>query len=286
MPVQNGIFYEPQRGGQCRLHSINAFFGSAKINDGQFETYKKTYDGHIKTKFNSEVSCSSYDIFNADQNTIISYILGLHGYATRLSPFNAHYAKPLNISDIKGNFFFVFNQGHIWGMRKKENNWYKVDSLSGVTVCSLSSIKNTKNIGMIIPVDMKSEFYRNVNILKKEIFETDITPEFDIKNTREAIKKYIIKANKNKLVLSEIEIPLTIVMDILEMQLQRVPLVSSRYAKPYAPIERLVNVFNEFYPLFTDGNYNDVGLILKYLPTILEELLHLDNRKYNIKVYF
>ena len=72
------IYYEKQKGGLCRLHSLNAFFGKHEITVKDFNEYKTEYDVWQKNKYNTEISCNNYDTVNSDQNTHLSlYILGL-----------------------------------------------------------------------------------------------------------------------------------------------------------------------------------------------------------------
>ena len=156
MPIQNGIFYENQSGGLCRLHAINGYFGDARISQQQFLQYQKDYDAEYKIKFNLDSSCSLFDTITSDQKNIVSHILKKHGIYTRYYALNQLYNKNINVNIIKildGDWFFIYTESHIYGARRVNNIWYRVDSIGGVTQININSL-NVKNIGFIVPVDM------------------------------------------------------------------------------------------------------------------------------------
>lgn len=261
MPMQHNIFYETQSGGLCRMHSINGYFGTHKISQSQFQEYIKKYDIEYKKKYNFDSSCLSFDLIASDQKNIVNFILKQFGIYSRYFALNQLYRKPLsNITDIlEGHYFFIYNEGHIWGCRKYNDKWYKVDSLSGVTVININNILCEKNIGFIIPVNIKSEFYRNIKLIKNIINKTP---------TIDDIKKYLIQQNKDKKILGDLEIPVNLCMDILDNK-------SLSKNKEFQPIQIYVDVYNEFLSQFTNGNYNNINIILKYLPNIIFTLVSL-----------
>jgi hypothetical protein len=118
---------------------------------------------------------------------------------------------------------------------------------------------NQKNMGYIFIVDIKKEFYRNLKIIKKILDDT---------SSPEEIKNYLVQKNSEKKILGELEIPLGICMDILETQL-------FNQTRDFNPITTQVKSYNEFICQFTNGKYNDIELILKYLPDILYNLTQL-----------
>ena len=117
---------------------------------------------------------------------------------------------------LKGNYFFIYNEGHIYGARRKCESsgdlWFYVDSLSGVRSMNIESLSYEKNIGFIIPVNIQQEFYYNLKIIKCILGNTH-------GKSLENIKEHLIQKNKEKLILGYLELPLSICMDILETNL-------------------------------------------------------------------
>jgi hypothetical protein len=259
MPKQHDIYFESQRNGLCRLHVLNAFFGFEKISETQFNLYISEYDQDYMKKYNIS-SCKSFDIISSDQKNIVSYILKKHSIYTRY--FACNQLHGINIKSIidtsVGEFFFAYTESHIYGFRKKNNKWYIVDSIGGVRLMNIDAI-NQKNMGYIFIVDIKKEFYRNLKIIKKILDDT---------SSPEEIKNYLVQKNSEKKILGELEIPLGICMDILETQL-------FNQTRDFNPITTQVKSYNEFICQFTNGKYNDIELILKYLPDILYNLTQL-----------
>lgn len=263
MTIQNDIYYEPQRGGLCRLHSLNCYFEHAKISTADFTKYQKEYDKEYKERFNFESSCSSFDIVASDQKNIVSYILKKHGIYTRYYALNQIFQKNINehiINILDGDFFFIYNESHIYGARRKNGKWYTVNSIGGVKITNINNFAVQKNLGFIIPVNIQIEFYRHLKIIK-EILGNN--PEL------KHIKDYLIKKHKDKLILGQLEIPLGICMDILDTQYQ------IRASKEFTSIHREVKKYNKFLSKFTNGQYNNIDLILQHLPDIILSLTFL-----------
>ena len=184
------IYYQRQSGGLCRMHSLNAYFGEDKISPRQFSEYQQEYDIHQK-KFNFQSSCKDFDIMASDQKNIVSFILKKYKVYSRYYAINSMFKKDINdiLSVLKGDFIFIYNEGHIWGLRRRGTDWYTVDSISGIRPIHITHITIQKNVGFIVPVDIKTEFYTNLKLVKN-ILEGN--PTLDI------IKKYLIQKNKEK----------------------------------------------------------------------------------------
>ena len=271
------IYYERQRGGLCKLHSINAYFGKHEIKDEEFVKYKKEYVDEYKKKFNTIPSTDSDDCINSDQTTVISYILKKYNIYTKFYGLNSLFKKDIkkNILDIlEGEFFFIYNINHIYGIRKKNNVWYSVDSIAGVKIININTLKNTKNVGFIVPVNKKDELYRNLYKLKKEINIDTI----NLENRLQKIKDYIIKLDSENKILGEIEVPLSVIIDIMQTNLDYKNSKSQKCTlEMYDPIKNLVDRYNEFLPKFSNNNYKNIKLKLEYLPDIISILLTLGN---------
>jgi hypothetical protein len=278
MPIQNNIYYQTQSGGLCRLHSLNGYFGCEKISLHQFNIIQKKYDDEYKIKFNFELTCKNFDIVASDQKNIINYFLKNIGIYTRYYSINQLYTKSLNktfaeqiiiknklINNLYGDYFFIYNESHIWGCRRQISKWFKVDSIEGVSHYNINSLLTEKNIGLIVPVDIKHEFYRNLKLIYDELCFS--VKNMDTLTVQTTIKNYLIQKHKEKKILGELEIPLSICMDIFETNLLK------KTNSIFSPIKTQVLQYNKFLSKFTKGNYNNITLILEFLPNILLELI-------------
>jgi hypothetical protein len=136
----NQIYWERQRGNNCRIHSLNAFFGYNKISDNEFEENCNQYD-----KLIPGLKSINMDGF-AECRSIISFIVDNYtNKFVQLIPINLRnvhkknrdhwqydrFIKSLSDGGIKQ--FFEFNRDHIWFNSNINNQWYKIDSISGIT---------------------------------------------------------------------------------------------------------------------------------------------------------
>lgn len=267
MPVQHGIYYQPQSGGLCRMHALNAFFGEDRVSRSEFDAFQKRYDALNKRRFNITTSCKTFDIVSSNQNNIVSYILKHYGVYTRYYALNQ--IRPAMIPEIlkiPTDFIFVYNESHIYGARKKNGVWYTVNSMGGVRRTNITSLLRTKNLGFIVPVDIETEYKKNIDIIRNALGDT----------TEKSIEQFLVTQHELKKVLGDIEIPIGVCVDILDMKLcQKLDahdkkLVLERYGRLYD----IVKVYNHFISMFTDGRYNDIKLIKEYLPIIIFGLLN------------
>ena len=65
------------------------------------------------------------------------------------------------------------------------------------------------------------------------------------------------------------EIPLGVAISIMETNM------SDIYSPEFKQISDLIDLYLEFLVIFTDGNYNKIDLILKYIPDIIFKLVSL-----------
>ena len=270
------IYYEHQNGILCRKHAINAYFGYEKITVSEFYMFQDNYDIIYKKKFNVDTSCKDFDVVSSDQKNLVSHILKEFGVYTKYYAINELYQqKDINeiINILEGNFFFIYNESHIYGA-VQNNNWYTVDSIGGINTINIEHLTSQKNIGFIVPTDHKKEFYKNISILKYIIGAHNI-------------QDFLIQKNKDKLILDNLEIPLSICIDILEYQMnqkiqthqnnkenKKENTQENKNMKCFEPIYHIIIKYKEFLTKFTKGRYNDITLILEYLPTIISFLIN------------
>ena len=264
MPTQHGIYYQSQSGGLCRLHSLNGYFGKETITRQQFDNYILEYDAKYKKLYNFTSSCESFDVVASDQKNIVSHILKKYNVYTKYYALNQIHGKNINeyiIKILKGDWFFIYNESHIYGARRLNNKWYIVDSMSGVRHTNINSI-NQKNIGFIVPVNIKDEFYRNLKLIKNILSENN---QKEI--TLDVIKKHLEQKNKEKLILGDLEIPLNLCMDILDANLIQTNNKNEK-TNYFSEIQKHVNNYNNFLSQFTNGNYNNLQLVLTVVPIL------------------
>ena len=255
-------YWEKQQGGLCRMHALNAFFGEHKITSEMFEKYCDEYDKDIANRYNSNISSRDFDLVNSDQMNVVTWILKKYGIWTQYYALNELYGKKLILPDHAVNeFAFVYNDGHIWGIKKKNNLIWEIDSLkSGPIVSNFDNFQNNKNVGFIFPVEIVNEFYAQINKLNR------VLP-----NNLQDIKNCLVRLNKEKKILGGIEIPLNKIVNILEWHEKLYP----KYMNKFQPIYNLIADYNIFLSKFTNGNYLNLDLILKYLPEILHKLINI-----------
>ena len=215
----NGIFYEKQSGGLCRKHSLNGYFEKTLINENEFTNYCREFDNYMKIKFKTDNKCMNFDLINSDQNTVISYILKKNNVYSIYIPFN-YVDKYLTERKQNMDFFFdmtdyifIFNQNHIWGVRKKLNKYYKVDSLSGVSnISNINSYVKQKNIGLLIPL------HKTGHIINEYKYNICKIQEYLSQNNTQLLQiRSLLKKNyDNKLLLDKLEIYIGLCVDILE----------------------------------------------------------------------
>jgi len=167
--MEHNIYVERQTGDLCRLHSINAYFGYKKIDEEEFFKYCSEYDEVIKG-----LKTVSMDGFS-EGRCIISYILDkLDKQYVYLIPINSYNGVRSHI-DIERynkliklvNGFFEFNKGHVWFNKKMNGNWYKIDSISGVNMINIPSIRAN---GILLIIDDKhlyNEIFYYLNLVDK-----------------------------------------------------------------------------------------------------------------------
>lgn len=170
------IYWEQQKGDNCRIHSLNAMFGRSYISEDEFKKMCKEYDTIIWG-----LNSIHMDGF-AECRSIISYIVDKYTKKyTQLVPININgihnknreYWNYNRFTPKLGNTikaYFEFNKGHIWFNKYINNEWYKIDSLSGVNLCN--PIKKFSNNGYLLvfePEELFNEIEYLITFVKSNI---------------------------------------------------------------------------------------------------------------------
>jgi hypothetical protein len=269
--MSSSIFYEPQDGILCRKHAINAFFGYSKLSTSDFVNYCREYDEYMESiypdKYNiKRPSSQDFDPLSADQVTLVSFILKKYDIYLRFIQRNYFYGKTLDISCLKGNFIFVYNDTHIWGIIKKDEKWYKVDSIGGVSEFNIHSLTSIQNIGLYIPVDPRLEYYWHLNKIKSILTDNKVI-------TKDDLITYLIQLHNKKLLLNNLEIPLNICIDLLDFKKE------NKQNPKYKEISDLIIDFRTFAKELYRNNLLNITFITKYLPDIIIRLINIGIKK-------
>jgi hypothetical protein len=264
MPIDKltGIFYEYQSEGLCRMHTLNAFFCFNKISSNNFKRWILIYDKYLKKRFNISTSSSDFDLINSDQTNLVSFILKKYKIHTRYYALNSLYEKQLDSEVIKSPFIFVYNNIHMWGIRCIKDRHYKVDSIGGIQLFNIQELNAVKDIGIMLPVPLKYEWDKNVNIIKSILNDKNIESKKDLEN-------YLRILHLNNDILGHLEIPICVSISIMETNM---PII---YNPKFEQIDNLIKLYLEFLSIFTNGNYNKINLIIKYIPDIIFTIISL-----------
>ena len=158
----NDIYWERQKGDTCRIHSLNAMFGKPQISEDEFKKLCQEYDTIIWG-----LNSIQMDGF-AECRSIVSYVVDKYTKKyTQLVPINVNGIHSKNREYWNYNRFvpklgrtikayFEFNKGHIWFNKWINNEWYKIDSLSGVNLCN--PIKKFSNNGYLLIFEQEELF--------------------------------------------------------------------------------------------------------------------------------
>lgn len=179
------IYYQPQQGGLCKLHALNAFFGKEEISISRYQSLVENYDKKLKhNKHYIGMSYNDWD-FLYKGNTILTHIL-LDNYNTylRYIPITSTSIETDRCNNIKNTitdinfienyFIFCFDAGHIWGLKYVmfENilTWFKVDSIGGISKIGndLTSIFSNKMIGFMFPVSPLTELTYRIKLIQSK----------------------------------------------------------------------------------------------------------------------
>lgn len=111
----------------CRCHAINNFLGYDAISFQEFNKYCDNFDTISGFPLISKKEYYFYNNMNNDN--IFSYILKKLGYNFKFNIIMNYNMKKINYdNNTKG--FIIFNNHHTWCIRKVNNMFYIIDSLS------------------------------------------------------------------------------------------------------------------------------------------------------------
>ena len=151
----------------------------------------------------------------------------------------------------------MYNERHIWGVRRKEGKHYKVDSIGGVRPININSLRHQKNIGLLVPVSMYEEWKIRVDCIN------DILNSHGVKR-RSDVKNLLTRLNSTSSFLGDLEIPLGVATSIMETNMV------GRNKSEFKPICGLIDRYNQFISKVTKGRYSDLDLVLESADIIFD----------------
>jgi hypothetical protein len=240
------------------MHAINAFFGRPAITAAKFNEYVATFDKEMARRYGKGVSSASFDLVHADQNNLVGYILKKCGYYVRYLPM---YQQTRDVSDMDGSFLFAFNGNHIWGVRKHDSRWYKVDSIGGVTpIGNFKQYLCQPNIGFMVPVKMMPELNRHVDAILRIFKQENV-------RSKEGVKAYLHRLKEKKQLLEDLEIHMGVSIDIFDARAS-----STAWNAAFIPIYNLIDLHKQFTVDFVSSKYS-IDVLEQYVPEIVFSLL-------------
>ena len=203
--MQPNFYWEKQRGGLCRLHSLNAFMNSVNGSKGYFSEQKfRELCNEFDKEHNLENTSNHSDI-NNNTSTLLGWIVEKE---TKLLPYWIHvgyYNKMIklrnkyNAADLLSGIdcFFCFNKDHVWVLRKDKDTWYTVKSMGGIHRTEpLAHLRNPKQgCLLIIP---ESRYRSEVEWIFRFIKDTnvDLNSESNKYNLLIEIEEYLHLLNR------------------------------------------------------------------------------------------
>tara|TARA_B100001093_G_C26777435_1_gene993029 strand:+ start:200 stop:955 length:756 start_codon:yes stop_codon:yes gene_type:complete len=181
----NEIYWERQVGNNCRIHSLNAFFGEKKITEEQFTEFCKEYDSLVpgleSIKMDGFAECRSIVGFIVEKYTskylqlVPINLRNVHKKNREFWNYDRFASFFENPDGILG--FFEFNRDHIWFNKYTEGEWFKIDSLSGVT--KINKIRHFGENGFLLVFENELKFKEIMYLIdfiksNKDLDELDI----------------------------------------------------------------------------------------------------------------
>ena len=204
--IEKNIYWERQRGNNCRIHSLNAYFGESKISDSHFKTLCEEYDSLItgleSIKMDGFAECRSIISFIVDKfsNKFCQLVpINLRGVHNKNRDF-WNYSRYLNFFGKEGgvNCYFEFNKDHVWFNKNIHGEWYKIDSLSGVN--NINKLRKFGENGYLLVFDNKILFYEIeflIKLISKEKNNDRFESEIAFNNLYHILKRVQFKYIEN-----------------------------------------------------------------------------------------
>ncbi len=128
-------YFERQVGGNCRIHAINSLFAGGILTAEKLKEYSVAFDNRYESAITFE-----FDGVQSDTLTLVSYVIeDMTDYRTLmvspgqlqsvLDECNSTSIHALIQEEVPA--VLVFNDHHIWTIRRHRNEWWNLDSMGG-----------------------------------------------------------------------------------------------------------------------------------------------------------
>lgn len=274
MDLNRDVYVEKQRGGLCRLHAINAFFGREELSEDDFNMYCGQYD-----KFYENISmpkAKDWDAVVANQENLIAFILKRKlGMGVIFAPPN-HVKETLeqwqaksilDLIDPSLERFFMFNASHVWVVLKANNKWKRVDSLSGIQNVNLQAVTSIENHGFMTvlpPKAMRSALLNIRHRIKDMIYDVIGAKTVFGFYTQKDITQFVDTELQARRGISKFELPLCSFYHILL-------LLYPRHISKQA--------FDSFFVKYQQKPSN-LSMIMRFVPPLLHFICTYDERQH------
>lgn len=262
------IYYQRQNGGNCRLHALNGYYGREEITVGMWDDLMNQYDDVVAKLYNTRTSCKQFDLIGAGGQTMMGWVLMRRGVCVRYVPMGSASTALALAKQV--DWMFVFNHGHVWGIRKLTavaaasqphvERWFRVDSIGGVSSFDINALQVMKE-GLLVPVDPQNEF--NKCITQAVLLVGD--------GSAQRVMEWVTESIKRGDTLGNLEANMSRAVTCLEAQLSRCG--PGEMDDVVGIIFGVVSDWHAFMTKWTNGRYNDVGLISAHLPRLLVRIL-------------
>lgn len=265
------MYRESQVGGNCRIHSLNAFFQEPRITEAKFLEYSRIFENYMYEYYNVRSSPRDFDLINSDQNNIVCYIAKREdsNIATRYFALNYHFIEKsvVESSIAASTFFFVYTADHIWGVKlDSTGKWYTLDSLASISECNIHDLLHRQNIGFIVVLPIRQVFRAEYAEMVKTI-----SPRMNSLQAYEDIVEYLIRMQNERRILGSIETNINVCIEIIDR-------LKDEFKAPQKKKDiarKVVRKYYDFLKVFTNGNYNNIELKIGNLPYTIYGIIQL-----------
>ena len=200
------VYWERQRGNNCRIHSLNAYFGKNKISDEHFNKLCDEYDNLIfglkSIEMDGFAECRSIISFIVDKYSnkycqlVPINFRGVHNKNRQTWNYN-RYIKFIG-KENGINCYFEFNKDHVWFNKLIDGEWYKIDSLSGVNM--INKINRFGENGYLLVFENNVLFYEIeflLNLIKEKRDKKEFEIEIALNNLYHLLERVNLSYSKN-----------------------------------------------------------------------------------------
>jgi hypothetical protein len=156
------MYWEPQRGDNCRVHALNALFQGPAVTAESLITHTRAFDSFYGITTNSAgVGTDGYEAVQSDGRTLLSFVI------ETIDPKAVTYYIPIStmcsalarfkvtaIEELDTPSCLIFSARHVWCCRRDKTDprvWWNLDSCTGPhQVTRLIPSRQDQQLGVIL----------------------------------------------------------------------------------------------------------------------------------------